>query len=217
MKQVISLFILFFAVSVAVFAQNAETPCPNIEVNGGGVVRSGESMHFTVSITGLPDTANLKYEWEISNGTISSGLETPVITVDTTGLSKTGITAKVKVTGLPENCASTASETGTASPIVDFFPFDEFGSFSDNDALARINNLYVELGNNTNAQGYIFNYGTAKETAAREKQVQRAIKRLKLDKSRVTIINGGANPRGKGVWTKIWLMPKGTDMSPFEI
>lgn len=216
MNTIISAIILIFSLGLSAFAQTEQTPCPTLEVSGGGVVRSGESMNFAVNITGLSETTNLKYEWEISNGTISSGPGTPTITVDTTGLSyRTTITATVKVVGLPENCSKTASETGAITPLC-ILPrtFDEFRRLSNNDVLARIQNLYVELGNDSGALGYIINYGTEREFAARQRQIQSATGRLKLDASRVKIIYGGANPRGKGAWTRIYITPKDVDISP---
>jgi len=216
MKQVIWVFISILACIATAFAQTEKTPCPTLKVTGGGVVQPGQPMTFTVNIAGLNDASALKYKWEISNGTIASDPEAQAITIDTTGLSgSTNITAKVKVEGLPENCANTGSETGATIRNVDFFPFDEFGKLSNNDVLARIQNLYVELSNYPDARGFIFNYGTANEIAAREKQIQRAIKRLRLDLSRVAIINAGKNPWGAGVWTQVWNIPPGVDTSTF--
>jgi hypothetical protein len=216
MKQIISIFVLVLSFGISAFAQSTNSNCATITVSGGGVVSAGTPMTFTVNIADLTDTAKLKYEWEISNGTIASDREAPTITVDTTGLfSDTKITAKVKVIGLPENCSNTASESGAIVPRC-ILPriFDEFGRLSNNDVLARIQNLYVELDNNSDMQGYIINYGSENEFAARKRQIESAISRLKLDSSRVTIINGGTNPRETGIWTRVYIVPKDVDISP---
>ena len=90
--------------------------------------------------------------------------------------------------------------------------FDTFGPLPDDEVKARIQNLYVELGNNPQAQGYIINYGTDKEIANRERQIRKAITFLKLDPSRVTLVRGGANPSGEtGVFTRVWIVPPGAD------
>ena len=70
--------------------------------------------------------------------------------------------------------------------------------------------LYMSaLGSEPNSQGYIINYGTDKEIAAREKQITKAINFRKYDSSRVTVVNGGANPNGAGVNTKVFVVPPG--------
>ena len=110
-----------------------------------------------------------------------------------------------------ERCDRTRSETGSVDKKKEPYLFDQFGKLPDDEVKARIQNLYVELGANPNSQGYIINYGTDREVAAREKQIQKAINFLNLDGSRVTVVRGGANPNGAGVWTKVWIVPPGAD------
>jgi hypothetical protein len=193
-----------------------ESPCvcPTLDVSGGGVVQPGETLNFTANLSGGSDTSGVTYNWTVSAGTISSGQGTPSISVDTTGLSNTNVVASVEVTGpgLCENCRTlTGQETGSVQAKPEPRLFDEFGPLSNDDVKARIQNLYVELGNNPGAQGYIINYGTDREVARREKQIRDAITFLNLDASRVTLVNGGANPNGKGVYTKVWIVPPGAD------
>jgi hypothetical protein len=128
-------------------------------------------------------------------------------------LEGTNITAEVKIKGLYDNCLNTASETGSVDQGIACSgrPLDEFGKLPTNEVKARIQNLYVELGNNPSAQGYIINYGTDEEMANREKQIQKAIRFLELDANRVTVVRGGENPMGTGVWTKAWIVPPGAE------
>lgn len=187
--------------------------CPDLSVSGGGEVKPGEPMSFTANLSGgtAPDVT---YNWTVSAGTISSGQGTPSITVDTTGLDNTSITATVEIASgsLCPECPRTKSETGSVVGRPKPRLIDEFGKLPDDEVKARIQNLYIALGNEPNAQGYIINYGTDKEIAVRERQIQKAIAFLKLDPSRVTVVRGGANPRGeKGVWTKVWIVPPGAD------
>lgn len=188
--------------------------CPTLDVSGGGQVRAGEAMNFTANLTGGSGT-DFTYNWTVSAGTISSGQGTPSISVDTTGLTDgTNITATVDIggSGLCENCKPTGSETGgVINPKPESRLIDEFGKLPDDEVKARIDALYVALGNEPNAQGYIINYGTDREIAARERQIQKAINFRKYDASRVTIVRGGANPNGAGVWTKVWIVPAGAD------
>jgi hypothetical protein len=191
-----------------------ESPCvcPTLDVTGGGVVQPGESMSFTANVSGGTAT-DITYNWSVSNGTIASGQGTPSITVDTTGLSDTNITATVEIGGVGfcETCQRSDSETGSVAKKIGPRLFDEFGKLPDDEVKARIQNLYVELGNNPGAQGYIINYGTDREIANRERQIRKAIDFLRLDASRVTLVRGGANPNGAGVYTKVWIVPPGAD------
>lgn len=211
MKRIIFVTILGLVFSVSAFAQNALSNCAKIEVSGGGVIQPGEPMIFTANVTGLTKNSTLEYEWKVSSGTISSGQGTPSIAVDTIGLSDINITAEVKIKGLHFYCTNTVSSSGVVRKKIPIIDPDEFGRLPDNEIKARIQNLYVELDNNLTAQGCIINYGTDKEIANRERQIQKAIKSLKLDVNRLTMVRGGANPNGAGVWTKVWIVPPGAD------
>lgn len=186
--------------------------CPTLGVSGGGVVNPGEMMYFTANVVG--GTANdVTYNWNVSQGRIVSGQGTSSITVDTAGLEDTSITATVNIGGssLCENCDRSRSETGSVTAIKRPRLIDEFGKLPADEVKARIDAFYIALNNEPGSQGYIINYGTAKEIAAREKQINDAIKFRKYDPSRITMVRGGANPNGAGVWTKLWLVPQGAE------
>lgn len=211
MKQIIFISILTLFFSFSVFAQNTNSLCAKIQVVGGGVIQPGESMNFTANVTGTTKNSTLEYEWKVSSGKIASGQGTSSIIIDTTGLEDINITAEVKIKGFYDNCVSAASETGSVAPKLIGCAFDQFGKKLTNEVKARIQNLYVELGNNLNSQGYIINYGTDEEMANREKQIQKAISFLKFDANRVTIVRGGENRNGAGVWTIVWIVPPGAE------
>src|ERR1044072_7128731 len=114
MKQLIFISILILTFCSSAFPQMENSSCAKIEVTGGGQVRTGTDMPFTANVTGITNTPYLEYEWNISAGTISSGLGTPSIVIDTTGLPNgMKIKAVVKIKGLGENCPDTASGTGS--------------------------------------------------------------------------------------------------------
>ena len=208
MKQIIFVSILALIFSLSVLGQ-AENLCPKTE-ESGGIVEAGTPMKFSVNVSGKIDNLTLGYEWTVSAGTIMSGQGTCSIMVDTTGLANgTNITAEVKVKGLAECCPNTVSKTGSVIvPRLIGDHLDEFGKLPDDEVKARIDALYVRLGNDPQAQGYIINYGTDKEIANRERQIQRAISFRKYDANRVTMVRCGANPDG-GVLTKVWIVPPG--------
>lgn len=199
--------------SLSAFAQTENNSLCTKTPGTAGVVEAGTPMKFVATISGLKENVKLEYEWKISNGTIISGQGTCSILVDTTGLAGgTNITAEVTVKGLSECCPNTASETGSIASKIIQERFDEFGKLTNDDVKARIQNLYVEIGNNPNSQGYIITYGTDKEIAARERQIQEAIRFLKLDPNRVTMIRGGANAFGAGARSVVWIIPPGGEI-----
>jgi len=212
-KKVIFSLILAFVFSLSALAQTRFSVCPEIKVSGGGVVRIGEPMSFTTKITGGMAKESTEYEWTVSAGTISSGQGTYSITVDTATLANgTEITAEVKIKGLFDDCRNTASETGSVIPHC-ILPIlaDEFGRLTNNEIKAYIQATYVRLSTEPESRGYIINYGTDKEIAERERQIRRAVNLLKLDANRLTIVRGGENPNGAGIWTKIYIVPPDVD------
>jgi|SRR5215204_5350902 len=210
MKQAIFATILSLFFGLSCFAQAQNQLCAKTE-GTGGVVEAGTPMKFVATLSGKTDNLTLEYEWKVSAGTIISGQGTCSIMVDTTGLANgTNITAEVRVKGLPECCPNTASETGSVV-VTEIIRerLDEFGKLPNDEVRARIDAMFVALGNEPNGQGYIINYGTDKDIAAREKLIRNHIGFRKYDATRITMVRGGANPYGTGVWTKVWILPPG--------
>lgn len=206
MKQILFTIVSVLVLSISAFAQTEKMPCPTIKVVGGGVVKPGESMSFSVKVDDDAKDLKLEYEWTVSQGTISGGQGTASITVDTTELSAQNVTAEVKIKGLSENCANNSSETGSVDQEPPVELLDEYGNLPDNEVKARVDSLFFYLRDLPTYYGYIINYGTDKEIANRERQIRRAIDFRKYDASRIKMIRGGANPT-RGVWTKVWTFP----------
>src|SRR5690349_12448998 len=117
MKQIIFSTILALFFSCSAFAQSEKSPCPEIDVSSGGVIgKPGELITFAANVTGETVNLDLKYEWTISQGTIVEGQGTSTIRVDAPDFPNIGLTATVKVKGLPENCANIDSEALTYDP-----------------------------------------------------------------------------------------------------
>ena len=215
MKQIFFASLLALIFSFSVFAQTENNSLCAKTPGTAGVVEAGTPMKFVATVSGKIDGLTLGYEWKVSNGTIISGQGTCSITVDTTGLAGgTNITAEVTITGLPACCPNIASETGSiAERKISARAQDEFGRLSNDDVRARMDGLFVALGNYPGAQGYIINYGTDREIERREKLMKDHIRLRRYDASRVTIIRGGANPRGEsGDWSVIWIVPPGAEL-----
>ena len=182
--------------------------CPTLSVDGpSGVTNPGSPMSFTANVSG---GADVTYNWTVSEGTISSGQGTSAITVDTTGLAGRTVTATVNIGGLDPNCNCVTSDSESA-PVAakpDAELVDEFQKQVDDEVKARVDNFYIRLNNDPNAQGYIINYGTAAEIKKRRAQIMKAINFRKYDVSRVTFVDSISDG---GVNTKFYLVPSGAD------
>ena len=91
--------------------------------------------------------------------------------------------------------------------------YDEFENATNGDVKARMDAYFVELNNNPSAQGYIFNFGTDREIAKREKQIEQSMRFRNYDRSRITFVRGGF--RGI-VQTQFWIIPPGAEIPAIE-
>lgn len=206
---IVSIFTLFFAIAVS--AQTTQTSnCPTLDVTGGGVVEPGEPLTFTANLVGDYDLSKLTFNWTISGGEIIEGQGTSTIKALRKNNNE-NITAMVEVTEPSRGCVLSDSETGSPICLKSVRLFDEYGPLSSGDFKARLQNLFVELGNDLGAQGYMIIYGTNRQIAQRKKLFLDGMAFLKLDASRLTMVNGGANPFGKGVWSRVWIVPPGAE------
>jgi len=184
--------------------------CPTLSVSGpGGTTNPGDTMTFTANVAGAGD---FTYNWTVSAGTIESGQGTRSITVRTNKeMSGSNVTATVDLGGVQADCGcvTTASESAPVATRPEAKLIDEFGKQKDDEVKARVDNFYIQLNNDPNAQGYIVNYGTAAEIKARKAQIMKAINFRKYSVDRVTFVDGGDT--GSGVNTKFWLVPAGAD------
>ncbi|MGE3465572.1 MAG: hypothetical protein AB7J13_01450 [Pyrinomonadaceae bacterium] len=191
-------------------APKPECNCPSLSVSGpAGITGPGQTMTFTATAG-----SGVTYNWTVSAGTIESGQGTPSITVRTTeAMAGSNVTATVNIGGTDPACAciTTASETAGVADRPTAPLIDEFGRATDDDVKARVDNFYIQLNNNPNAQGYIINYGTPAQIRRRRAQIVKAINRpgTSYDISRVTFVDGPDN--GTGESTKFYLVPPGAD------
>ena len=165
-------------------------------------------MTFTANVT--PGTYDPTYNWTVSAGTIESGQGTPSIVVRTTSdMAGSSVTATVNIGGAPAgcDCTVTGSETAGVEQAPQPILIDEFGAMSNDDIRGRLDLFFAELSNNPNNQGYIINYGTPAQVAARERLIRNHITFRRFDASRITLVNGGDT--GAGPTTKLYRVPPG--------
>jgi len=183
--------------------------CPTLSVSGpSDLVPIGQSATFTANVSGGSQNSQT-YNWSVSGGTITSGQGTPAISVSAD--AGASVTATVDIGGLCAECPRTASATANwvaQPPKPVGSKIDEFGAAKPDEIKAKLDALFIALNNDPGAKGYIINYGTPKEIAARVKAINAAIKFRKFDPSRITFVDGGA---GSGLSTQLWVVPQGAD------
>ena len=186
--------------------------CPTgLSVSGPvGVTAPGQSMIFTANVT--PGSGNTTYNWSVDNGEIASGQGTSQITVNTTReMAGQNIRATVTINSDDPNCEceATASETAPIDTVPVPFQVDEFGRLVPDDLRGRLDNYFVTLQNNPNAQGYIINYGPPREVAARERLMRNHITFRNAPADRIVFVNGGDT--GEGIKSNLWIVPAGAE------
>ena len=187
--------------------------CASISVSGpAGTTDPGSTMTFTANLTG-GSQSDVTYNWTVSAGTIESGQGTPSITVSTTpDMAGSNVTATVNLGNVGPascDCPTTASETAPVATQPTAETIDEFGKLTNDDLKARLDPFFATLSNNPNDQGYIINYGTDREIAARERVIRQYITFRSIDPSRITFVRGGDT--GTGINTKIYRIPPGAE------
>lgn len=184
--------------------------CANLSVTGpAGITAPGDTMTFTANVSGGSQTVS-NYNWTVTSGTIESGQGTPSITVRTDASNAGGnVTASVDIGPGPADCGcqTTASETAPVAAREEANLIDQFGKLPNDEIRGRLDTFFAELQNNPNNQGYIINYGTDREIAAREKLITNHITFRQFDRSRITLVRGGDT--GEGSNTKLYRIPPG--------
>ena len=97
----------------------------------------GDLAVFSLKPT-FPNADKLQIKWDVSLGTIEEGQGSAKISVRTDEKRFYALTTTATVTGLPVDCANTASATVGVAGNIDIFPIDEFAPVSRNDERGRI-------------------------------------------------------------------------------
>ncbi len=171
--------------------------CPIISIDRADEKSgTGSLVTFNGNVVSGDPTLQLTGKWTVSAGTIISGQDTWVITVDASGLAGQTITVTLEIVGLNPACAKTASTTTTLAPFICGLPFDTFGIINLEDEQARLDNFANELASAPSEVGYITTYGgrrglvgEAQRRAERAKQY--LIKRRQIAAAQIVTMDGG--------------------------
>lgn len=196
-----------------------KSPCPfPVSISAPQQVTEGEIITYTADAA-YTGTSNLKYNWKVSpsSARIISGLGSPTLNVDSTGLGGQRIIATLTADdgSADPTCAQTAQAVSIIAPIEKHVivarEFDECVSCSYDDQKARLDNLAVELQNDPSTRAYILAYGGRMSPLGQvEVLMSRAreylISQRGIDASRLVVINGGFREADS---VELWIVPSG--------
>ncbi|HEX8335508.1 MAG TPA: PEGA domain-containing protein [Pyrinomonadaceae bacterium] len=198
----------------------AASPCPYpVNVTAPAQVSDGDIVTFTADV-GYQGPSALNYTWTVSPpaARILSGVGTPTITVDSSGLGNKRVTAILVVDdgSGDRSCRQTAQAATGVSGLPTITPpkrFDEFPSVAHDDDKARFDNLAIELQNNPGATGYIIAYaGRNSRAGEADRMTRRAADYLStnrgISRDRLVVINGGYRDSNS---FELWLVPQGAE------
>ena len=198
----------------------AASPCPYpVNVTAPAQVADGDIVTFTADV-GYQGPSALNYTWTVSPpaARILSGVGTPTITVDSSGLGNKRVTAILVVDdgSGDRSCRQTAQAATGVSGLPTITPpkrFDEFPSIAHDDDKARFDNLAIELQNNPGATGYVIAYaGRNSRAGEADRMTKRAADYLTtnrgISRDRLVFINGG---RRESNSFELWIVPQGAE------
>ena len=157
--------------------------CPyRFHIDGPAEIEEGDLVTFGATNEGTSPIP-IRYAWNVSAGRVTSGLGTPSITVDSTGLGDKTINATLDVNDdvYDNKCKQEITvpthvkPQPTPPPTKEVSPFrcDEFPAKTHDEAKARFDNCIIQVQNTPDAQMYIIiNPGTDKASTSRNSYEQ---------------------------------------------
>ena len=196
------------------------SPCPYpVNVTAPAQVNDGDIVTFTADV-GYQGQSALNYTWTVSPpaARILSGVGTPTITVDSSGLGNRRVTAILVVDdgSGDRSCRQTAQASTGVGGLPNITPpkrFDEFPSIAFDDDKARLDNLAIELQNSPGSTGYVIAYaGRGSRAGEADRMGRRAVEYLTtargIGRDRLVFINGGHREANS---FELWVVPQGAE------
>jgi hypothetical protein len=196
------------------------SPCPYpVNVTAPAQVNDGDIVTFTADV-GYQGPSALNYTWTVSPpaARILSGVGTPTITVDSSGLGSRRVTAILVVDdgSGDRSCRQTAQAATGVGALPTLTPpkrFDEFPSIAHDDDKARLDNLAIELQNSPGTTGYVIAYaGRGSRAGEADRMGRRAVEYLTtargISRERLVFVNGGYRESNS---FELWVVPQGAE------
>jgi hypothetical protein len=205
-------------ICLRIIEETIKRPCPyDVRVEGPERVAAGDMITF-VAVNAVSTPVPLNYRWRVTPNTarITSGLGTPSITVDTSGLGENQtITAELDVTD--DVYGATCQQKDSVSTGVETikrpepFRFDAFESRTFDEDKAKFDNFSIQLQSIPDSQAYIVMYqGTNASQRDFDRLRNRAldylVKTRGLDPRRIQITRWGTRNQTS---YELWIVPPG--------
>lgn len=208
-------------ICLKIVTETTTKACPyRFHLEGPDRINEGDLVTFAAVNSGTSPIP-LRYGWKVSNGRVTSGLGTPSITVDSTGLGGKTINAELDVNDdvYDNRCRQVISvPTDVIPPITPEppkpFRCDEFEAKAPDDDKARFDNCVIQAQNTPDAQLYVIIYpGTDRISMTRntyerlsKRTLDYMVKNRGFDPRRISIVKGSA--RVKTTY-EVWIVPPG--------
>lgn len=202
--------------------------CPyRFHLEGPEKITEGDLVTFSAINAGTAPIP-IRYAWTVRNGKITSGIGTPTITVDSTGMGGQTINAELDANDdvYDNRCRqviAVPTEVTRIPPPEVPKPFrcDEFESKSPDDDKARFDNCVIQAQNTPDAQLYIIVYpGTDRVSMTRntydrvsKRALDYMVKVRGFDPRRVSIVKGSSRLK---TTFEIWIVPPGATPPPVQ-
>ena len=204
--------------------------CPyRFHIDGPAEIEEGDLVTFAAVNEGSAPIP-IRYAWQVSAGRVTSGLGTPSITVDSTGLGDRTINATLDVNDdvydnkcrqeimVPTHVRPPATPVPTPPPPT-LVQCDQFPARTHDEAKARFDNCVIQVQNMPDAQLYIIiNPGTDRISTTRNtyQQLEKLtrdyiVNRLHFDPRRLVIVKGPPTQTSTFV---MWIIPPGANPPP---
>lgn len=210
-------------VCLKIVKETISKACPyRFTLDGPDRINEGDLVTFAAINQGTAPIP-LRYAWKVSNGRVTSGLGTPSITVDSTGLGNKTINAELDVNDdvYDNRCRQVISVPTEVIPpppikVVEPFRCDEFEAKAPDDDKARFDNCVIQAQNTPDAQIYVIIYpGTDRNSMTRytydrlsKRALDYMVKVRGFDPRRISVVKGG--PRVKTTY-EVWIVPPGAN------
>jgi hypothetical protein len=220
-----------YCVCLKLVEETISRPCPyNFHLEGPDTVEEGQVAEFRAVNDGTAPIP-IRYGWRVNNGRVTSGLGTPAITVDTTGMGEGLITASLDVNDdvYDNRCKQTIDVPTRITkipppPVIEErkpFRCDEFEARTPDDAKARFDNCVIQAQNTPDSQLYIVIYpGTDRLSTSRNSYDRMSklaldylVKTRGWDPRRISIVKGSTREK---TTFEMWIVPPGATPPPIQ-
>jgi hypothetical protein len=208
-RTTVAILLVVF-ITTEVFGQNMSVgSCPSVAIRGpAGITLPGEIANFSAEITG-PIPSDVKYSWSVTAGTVVSGQGTLLLQVRTPKTGEYTMTVSLRISGLPQSCPNTFSETGgvTVYPATELI--DAYGPVSTRAEILRLKKAVERLRKSPGSLLYLIIYPSISSRSADRRiyRLKKSLKKLGLVED-FTVVVG---PNSAQSETRVYIVPIGAD------